>query len=143
MRKSMIPVVLPALVLLAVWRLWQTEEVIVPKQRRLVDIDVVWKCEVGHSFRAAGQVGSKACWTCDRPAFPVTQYACRFHGPYVVAVRFEAGEDGVARITEMRRPGFEWVSIEEGLKCPLCGRRLVYKPRDPTEGANRADTSGR
>lgn len=132
-----------AVVLLAVWRLWQTEEVIVPQQRQFRDIDVVWKCEVGHSFKAAGQIGSKACWTCDRPAFPVTYYACRIHGPYEIAARFAAGEGGVARISELRRPGLEWVSIEEGVNCPRCKRRLVHKTRDPAENASRADTGGR
>ncbi len=134
---SLLIAVALALLLPLAWRYWRPEEPPPPLQRTLVDVELEWKCPVGHSFRAAGQVGGRACWTCDRTAFPVTDYTCRVHGPFEVQVRFAVGDDGVPRMASLRWPGEEWVSAEDGLPCPRCSRRLVYLKADPLGRASR------
>ena len=136
---SLLAAAVAAMSSLAVWRLWQTEEP-QPYRRKLTDVELEWKCDAGHSFRAAGQVDPRECWKCDPPAlaaYPIDNYVCPRGHSYEVAVRFAQGDDGAPKVTQLRLAGRDWTPIEEGLRCPRCKNRLVRKRRDPLEGIDR------
>ncbi|MGB2986677.1 MAG: hypothetical protein WBE26_12435 [Phycisphaerae bacterium] len=146
---SLVAAAAAAVVLLAVWRLWRTEEVVQPYRQTLANVELEWKCAAGHSFRAAGHTFDtdgltkpRLCWTCDRAAYPVARYTCLDHGSYELAVRFAVGDDGVAKVSQVRWPGQSWVSAEEGLHCPKCNAPLVYTRKDPLQGIGRAKKKG-
>lgn len=129
-----------ALLLPVVWRLWQGEEAVRPHKRSLADAVLTLRCEKGHQFRAKGHTfgvdgftDAKTCWRCGEPAYPFAQYVCPVHGAYEVTVRFAEGEDGVEIVSQIRLTGREWVSSEEGVRCPRCNRRLEYS-KDPLIG---------
>ena len=127
-----------AFFMLALWWMWRDDDVVFPPQRTLTAVEMTWKCPVGHVFRAAGQIESRACWTrnCDRPAYPVAQYACPEHGAYEAAVRFRRGENGAASVAELRLIGRDWVAADK-VACPRCGKGLIYASRDPLESVRR------
>lgn len=120
-----------AVCLLALWHFWQREEVVPPHQRILTEWETDWKCDDGHMFHAAGQVEPRACWTCGKPAYPVASYKCPGHGAYEVTARFTLDDNGNPKVSHLRLPGRSWVSVEGGLRCPRCSRRLVYEGPDP------------
>lgn len=135
---SLLAITIAALFLPAMWHVSRRErEDESPVFRTLTDVELKWKCEAGHTFRAAGQVGPRLCWTCDRDAYPVTQRVCPVHGSFQVVVQFADGEDGVPRMSKLRFFGQDWVTVEDGLVCPRCSRRLAYQPPDPLDRSRR------
>src|SRR3990172_1031377 len=71
---SLLVVGAAALALFLVWRTWRTDETFVPRQRTLADVELTWRCAAGHTFPAAGQVGSRTCFYCGQEAFHITNY---------------------------------------------------------------------
>lgn len=129
---------LAALCLPGIWhvsRREKPEEGIV--RRELGDVELTWRCAAGHTFRAAGQVESRLCWTCDRMSFPQTRYTCQTHGSFKAVVKFAHAEDGVPHVSEVRLIGRDWVKLSDGLKCPRCTNELIYLPPDPLETLRR------
>jgi hypothetical protein len=109
----------------------RTEEPIRPLERTLTDYELEWKCEQGHTFRAAGQVDPKVCWTCGQPSFPVAKFGCAAHGQYDVLVRFTVAEDGVPKPAEYRLWGTkEWTPAAEGVHCPRCRKPMDRVPAE-------------
>ncbi len=121
----------------AVWRLLQSKDELRAPQRQLAEVEMEWKCSQGHTFRAAGQIGPRPCWHCDREAYPVTLYACPVHGSTEVLVRFMLGEDGSASVQAIRLQNQPWATPEQGLTCPRCSRKLSYVGNDPLEAVKR------
>lgn len=113
------------------------EAVSTPQETR----DWVWKCDAGHTFRAAFRRVTSHCLRCDKPAYPIGWYTCPVHGLFEVAALFEADDEGKMTAAKVRLTGRRWVTEEE-LECPRCDRRLVYKGRDPLERVLRARRQG-
>ncbi len=107
-----------------------------PPQRKLTEWETEWKCEAGHSFFAAGQVEPRSCWTCGEAAYPLAIYRCEIDGAYEVSVRLSKNPAGRAVPTRWRLAGRGWVETEKALRCPRCGRRLLYS-KDPLEAFQR------
>lgn len=120
-----------ALLVFSVWRVLREDDTRPTAPRTLEQLTLEWKCDQGHVFDAAGQVGPRECWICDHEAYPISrQYACPVHGAHEVAVRFTIGDHGVPRPLELRLPELGWMPVEEGVPCPRCARPLVYMGRD-------------
>ncbi len=120
------------MVAFAAWRWWSAEpQAEVVYRRSIVDVDLTWKCVDGHTFTAAGQIEDRACAMCDQPAFPITIYECKLHGPYEVAVRFARTPDGSSYVSHIRLLSGDWVPAGEGLTCPRCGQPLTRSPTEP------------
>jgi hypothetical protein len=115
---------------LAFW-MWHSDAEPTVFQRTLTDVVLDWKCETGHAFRMQGHAGLATCPSCERSATPVAVYHCEQHGPIELAVRFAMKPDGTASLSEVRRPGNEWMPPESGLHCPVCGAALIRAQRDP------------
>ena len=130
-----------AILLLVVWRSWRSEDQVRPHQRALAEWETEWKCEAGHSFFAAGQVDPRSCWTCDEPAYPLAIYRCEIDGAYQVSVMLSENGSGRAVPSRWLLAGRRWVEAEEALRCPRCGRRLLYS-KDPLEGFQRRQERG-
>lgn len=133
-----------ALLVPVLWRLGRSEEVARPQQRRLAETELQWRCEVGHTFHAAGHAFNadgitkpKACWTCERPAFPAHSLYCPVHDAYDVSVMLERDASGRVLPARWRLPGKPWVDFASDLHCRLCDRVLQYR-KDPL----RTDRSG-
>lgn len=120
-----------AIILLLVWRFWQGEAIEPAYQRRLSEIRLDWRCDAGHEFRAAGQVGTHPCTKCEAPAYPVDTYECKVHGPRKVAVKLKLHADGLPHPSEFRVVGERWEPAEGGAHCPRCGRMLSRVRKDP------------
>lgn len=136
---------LAAIMLFAGWRIWREDRVVPPPQRSLVDVQLRWKCESGHTFYDKGQSAPRVCTTCGRPAYPMDTYECEKHGSFDVSVRFAEGPDDRPHVSELRletSPGAkgEWVFASDGLRCPKCGLPLHRQPFDPLRGLGRAPT---
>ena len=71
------------------------------------------------------------------PAYPITTYECRQHGPFEVAVQLKRVADGVSVASQWRLAKGDWVSSESELRCPRCQAPLVRRPSDPAEAAVR------
>lgn len=119
-----------------VWVLTREQGSEPSRGRSLTDTTLQWRCDAGHSFPAAGQIGPRVCWECDRPAFPVATYSCPMHGPYAAYVRFAKGNDGEPYVAQVKLQGGGWV-LQESLSCPKCGKALRYTPKDPLEAGKR------
>ncbi len=132
---SLLTAAVAAMGLPAIWRYWRSEELVRPAQRTFSDVELEWRCSAGHTFQAAGQLGGRTCWkrNCERQAFPSTQYACSVHGSFLVQVRFENDERGTPKPARLRLPSGGWVSVEKGLKCPRCPRKLEYRGANPLD----------
>lgn len=126
-----------ALTTLVLWRVWRHDESVSPPGRTLAEVELTWRCEAGHTFEAAGQVLPRQCWTCDRLAYPLISMHCPTHGAFEVLVRFAGGTDSVPGVAQLKLPGHRWVDVDEGLTCPRCREKLIYKGRDPLERAVR------
>ncbi len=131
-----------ALCVLALWRFWQHEDVVRPRQRSLIEWETDWKCDSGHTFRAAGQIEPRSCWTCGKPAYPVTHYECPVHGTYEVSARFTTGADGAPKVAFLRLRGGPWIAVEEGLRCPQCSSPLQYVGNDPLRALGMYKSTG-
>ena len=129
---SLLVTIVTAAVLFGVWRFFQEVEHPVIVRRGLSDVYLDWKCEVGHSFRALGQMEPRTCPRCGRRSYPVADFRCSDHGDYAVAVRYSLDADDQPQPTEFRVGRGRWVSAEN-LRCPRCRRPLVRKPKDPFE----------
>jgi len=127
---------------LALWRFWQHGDVVPPTQRTLGEWETEWKCDGGHSFRAAGQIEPRSCWTCGKPAYSVAFYRCPTHGTYEVSARFKADDGGRPKIAYLRLRGGRWVAVEDGLRCPQCGQVLRYGGHDPLRALDSRETTG-
>lgn len=125
-----------ALTILAFWWFSATsEEAARPHTRTLEETELLWRCENGHTFSAAGQTGARLCLFCEKLAYPVTRFSCPVHGPFQVTVQFGDGADEASPIVKLRLTGRDWVNTEVGLRCPRCDRLLEYRPTDPLRGA--------
>jgi hypothetical protein len=140
---SLVLAITAAVLLPVVWRFWKAEVVVSPPDTGIATKELEWKCDSGHYFRASGHsfndeglTAHRACWVCDRPAFPVTEVVCAVHGPVEVRVRLSAGDGAATRISRLRLAGREWVSAEKGVRCARCSRPLRYT-RDPLRGFRR------
>jgi len=130
-RLSLVTAVGVAIVTLALWRVWRHEDDVAPPGRRLIDVELTWRCEAGHTFQAAGQLLPRQCWICDRQAFPLIVMYCPTHGAFDVLVRFAPGTDNVPEVAQLKLVGYRWVDAAEGLTCPRCREKLIYKGPDP------------
>lgn len=130
------------MVLFFVWRLWRRDEVSEMRRRGLTDVEVTWKCDGGHTFRAEAHDGARSCWTCNRPANPVANYSCPDHGTYEAAVQFSTDGKGVSRVAKVRMQDASWKEPAEGLRCPKCGSDLVRAKADPLDSLARKRKTG-
>ena len=109
----------------------RSEEPVPPHVRTFFDVELEWKCEAGHSFRAAGQVEPRRCWTCNRPAYPARGAVCPVHGETDVWVKFTLGTDGTPRPASYRTVGGEWTNADSPPQCPKCKREMTPVRDDP------------
>jgi len=109
----------------------RSEETVQPFVRTFSDLEVDWKCEAGHTFRAAGQVEPRRCWTCNAAAFPVRRAACPVHGETEIWVRFSVDADGTPRPSSYRTVGGEWTDAATPPICPKCKRDMQPVREDP------------
>lgn len=100
--------------------------------RTLTTVTLTWLCDVGHTFQAAGQIGPRKCWSCNRPAYPMARYVCPVHGVFEAQVLLTEGEHGVTQPEMLRLVNSTWVA-PEAFVCPRCGRVLEYAPKDPLD----------
>ena len=120
-----------AALLLIIFRvLVRTDDRPKPFERTITDVELVWRCDTGHEFHAAGQVEARACWTCGRSAYPVTRYECPVHGEFEVSVKFKQSQAGVAEPSELRLAPRDWVPADKPLECPRCRRAMTRVPTD-------------
>ncbi len=129
-----------ALLVPVLWRLGRSEEVVQPQQRRMAQAELQWRCEVGHTFYAGGHAFNadgitkpKACWTCEKPAFPAHAFHCSIHGAYDVSMMLKRDATGRVLPARWRLPGKPWVESAAELRCRLCDRVLQYQ-KDPLGG---------
>jgi hypothetical protein len=116
-----------AVLVFLLWRFWRPEETLPVRQRSLSEVEFVYRCEKKHTFTAMGQVEPRECPLCGQPAHPVVKYECPIHGEFDVAIRF--GDAG--KVTHLRLPGRDWVTVEKGLRCPRCNAILERMPGFP------------
>lgn len=109
----------------------RSEEPVQPLVRTLSDLELDWKCEAGHGFRAAGQVEPRRCWTCTAPAFAVRKFTCPVHGETDAWVKFSLESDGVPRPLAYRAIGGEWSDAGSPPSCPKCKREMQPVREDP------------
>lgn len=126
-----------AAVAFAAWRWWQPPVTIAAAQRSVLDIDLPWRCDAGHSFVAKGQTADRLCSSCSEPAYPVTTYECKQHGPFEVFVKLKSVADGVSVASQWRLGKTDWVSSEGELICPRCHATLVRRHADSADAAVR------
>ncbi len=119
-----------AVLLPVIWSVSRSDPLPPPRPPTLPDTELDWRCERGHVFLAAGQVGRRLCSMCDQLASPMTYYACpvQTHGPFRVEVEFTPDDDLGTRVARLRLIGRQWFSVEEGVRCPQCDRLLIYEP---------------
>jgi hypothetical protein len=104
-----------------VWRVWRTEEVQLPRQRDLQDVQLQWRCANGHVFDAPGQMDPYPCPQCGAPAEAIDIYVCPQHGQIEVQVRFEPDPDTGKPVAATIRVGKGlWVPVGDGVRCPRC-----------------------
>ena len=121
-----------AVLLFVIWRFWGTEEPVLPLLRGPGELTLDWMCEAGHTFRAPGQVEPHPCTSCGLPAYPFGTWRCTEHGEFEILVRLQLDAHEVLRPLEYRIfPDGEWAPAGETLKCPVCGKHLKRKFRDP------------
>lgn len=125
------------------WRWWRPAAGrVAVYQRTISDIEMSWKCEVGHSFIAPGQVADRLCATCNQPAYVVAAYECARHGVFEVSVRYTTGDDGFPRISQRRVGHGNWVPAKDPVSCPHCQAPMVRKQTDPLDTLNRGKKKG-
>ena len=137
-----------ALMLLLLWQLLRPEPMLIAPQRSMDSTELMWKCDAGHVFYAAGHAfgadgltAAKTCVICGERAFPFGRYMCSVHGPVEVMVRFSLPPDGTVEVAQVRLPSRDWAPRDEGLRCPRCDRPLEYIS-DPLEGAGAGKRRG-
>lgn len=131
-----------ATVAFAAWRWWRPEPAVAVYRRSISDVELSWRCEAGHTFSARGQTSDRPCAMCARPAYAVTAYECKTHGPIEVAVRFEADESGRSRVSHLRVHGGEWVPMETDPVCSKCDSPLTRETGDSFEPLTRGRKRG-
>ena len=115
------------------WRFWRQDEIMTPEARSITDVELVYKCDRNHTFRALGQVGPRPCPICRQPAYPRAKYRCKTHGVFEVTLLIGRDEDNLARVTHLRLPGRDWVPAETTRRCPRCNSVLTRIPDDPLD----------
>jgi len=122
-----------AVVLLVAWRTWRPEPTITPVQRTLSDVELTWRCESGHTFKAYGQLNPIACLTCRQTSYPLAIYECRTHGDIEVVVQLRQVNHGGSTSPSFYRfwGHTEWIRAGDELKCPKCEAQLSRKQVDP------------
>jgi hypothetical protein len=128
---SILLAVAAAILLLLTRQAFRSPEPLPPTHRTIFDVELEWKCDAGHTFKAAGQITPRKCWTCRQPAYPIGHYACPTHGTFEVAGQYEADDSGAPRLSFYRVYGGTWTPVGEGLKCPRCGQALTKPVEDP------------
>ncbi len=123
--------------LLAAWRVFQTDEDPMPHIRTIKDVHVNWLCERGHASQGPGGETPKACWTCGRDAYPAVPFRCSVHGSSAVTFQFAEQEDGQIVPVEVRAPGGDWEPFADGPHCSQCRRLMKREVEDPLERVQR------
>jgi len=108
------------------WTVSQSEPIAPATQTTFESTILDWRCDNGHTFKAPGRTGRRACPYCDAMASPYTQYTCPIHGAKDVEIQFEETKDGHVKIAKVRLVGRDWVPAGQQLRCPQCGRPLTY-----------------
>lgn len=110
-----------------------------PVQRKLVDVDLDWRCDAGHAWRLTGQIEPRICPTkdCGRDMWPAARWSCENHHKFDVAVRLQLDAIGLPRPLEFRLRGHDWVVAGDPLVCPKCSKMLRQVVRDPLEVVKR------
>lgn len=117
--------------------LGKSETVVTASHRPFDEIFLSWRCEAGHSFRAAGQVGAGVCPKCNALAYPTEPFECKQHGSFAVAAKFELDALGEAKVAQYRVATRDWLDALIGPTCPKCSEPLERRPRDPLVGIER------
>jgi ribosomal protein L37E len=120
--------------LLAVWRIWQPDEVAIAYERTVRDAEVDWRCEAGHLFTSHGQPEPRPCWKCGKTAYIVTTHRCTLHGAFEVAYRFHGAADGAIEPQWVRVGSGEWTPWKDGVRCSKCGRVCAREIKDALAG---------
>lgn len=110
-----------------------------PVQRKLREVDMDWRCDAGHAWRAKGQIGPRVCQTkdCGRDMWPAAPWSCENHHKVDVAVRLELDALERPRPVEFRIRGHDWVAAGDPLVCTKCSKLLREVVRDPLEPVKR------
>lgn len=121
-----------ALLLFTYWRLWQSDGALdPPPQRPLEQVELTWKCALGHRFKAFGQRGPRACSICARQADIVARYTCGKHEPVDVFVRLGPDWSETYDDRYLRFADTPLAPAATGLTCSRCGLRLRSLGPDP------------
>ena len=131
-----------ALLLFVIWRIWHTEEPVLRAERTLSDVELDYKCERRHKFRAFGRAEPRVCPVCGQPAYPWVTYACEIHGTFEVMARLETDRTGVTKVSHLRLPGRDWLPVERTLRCPRCNGILERLTDDPLDTLRRRQKKG-
>lgn len=111
------------------WRVWREEKVAAARQRDITDVIVTWECPSGYRFEGPGGCTPLPCEQEGEVADIVLTCECPRHGRFEAYVRYEPDETGRARLSEVRFDGGPWEPVEDGVRCPRCGRRAEI-PKD-------------
>lgn len=122
-----------SIVLLVLWLMWRGDPNVDSVLRTLDDVEIAWKCEGGHAFRASAQADKRKCTQCGKDAAATTEFECPTHSPVEVEAKFEKDAQGNLRISKFRVPPGEWVAAGERISCAKCGAALTRKIDDPLE----------
>jgi len=89
--------------------------------RTLSDVELTWRCEVGHVVKAAIPNGLPRCPNCGRPMVALLKFECPKDGQIDAEAQFELDESGNPVVSKFRLGGGEWVKAGAPLTCPKCG----------------------
>jgi len=128
-----------AVVVLAGWAIWKDEPPPVGVQRTIEDVEVTWRCENGHEFRAAGSMTPIECPTCGAPSDVFVHYRCPEHGELPALVRFRLDSAGRQVPDQVRLGDREWWGVTSSVQCPQCGRGVAVARDDPFTRAHGRD----
>lgn len=131
-----------AAALIVIWIMIGDEPETPAVMRNLSDVELTWRCEVGHVIKGPIPAGLPHCTNCGREAWAVIDFNCPNHGRVEVEASFEADPSGVARIARFRATRGEWVRVGNPLLCPKCGAELKRKLDDPLEKVLKAKKKG-
>lgn len=123
--------------LLALWRMFQTDEQPIPHVRTVRDVHVEWLCELGHAKQGLGGTTPQPCWRCGRDSYPIVPFRCPVHGTTMVSFQFAERADGQLVPVEVRAVGGAWEPFTEQPHCGQCRRLMTREVEDPFERDSR------
>ncbi|MCH8146533.1 MAG: hypothetical protein IH987_00845 [Planctomycetes bacterium] len=128
-----------AMFALVIWLSLRPAVVEGPVRRVLPEVDLDWRCDAGHAWRARGQIEPRVCMTkdCDRDMWPAARWSCENHHKFHVATRLELDASGFPGPVEFRLRGHKWVVAGDPLVCPKCSKFLREDVRDPLADVKR------